>query len=396
MMPSFAASGTLIPVAKWIYRSSCRWRPALSCCAAISLCCASRTAHADWLQTYVGATCDAHRGVVLFGYGDADGAPDYPKIEATLDRDLSNRRPTSTGRVKASCIMGDGRQILVRYSADAAVADTLGKWAVWVDRIRIAEGDANKWVPAAVIVDKTEFRVCRIALSEDQFTYGIPWPVTCDGAVTAISGPPDKVEFPSDFKPVAVVNRNPAVCGRAARELAARYPSRDNLPALGPGAPFSNNATKFSIAVNDAFHWVNWQEDRVGRLGQAEVDLEGDGETEYLLRYTYIEAGPIAPPANAAYVLTRSQLEYVKAHSIDDPSHDLEMLGKMKMYYPNAARGDESNVQGTERHDIFEFQRAYYFYDTDHLDVKPISLYRLHAGGRTELQCVFRVIPPSR
>ena len=132
---------------------------------------AANIAHADWFQTYVAATCDAAsgRGMVRFGYGDADDSPKFAEVDSTVDGGLSHTPVTTYSKTDASCSFPSGREIKVRYVMGTGDhGDTRGPWSVWVDKIRIIQADVHEAFPFAVIVEKNGFRKCRFHLAADQ------------------------------------------------------------------------------------------------------------------------------------------------------------------------------------------------------------------------------------
>jgi hypothetical protein len=169
---------------------------------------AANIAHADWFQTYVAATCDAAsgRGMVRFGYGDADDPPKFAEVEPTVDGGLSHAPVTSYDKTDASCSFPSGREIEIRYAMGTGVADTRGPWSVWVDKIRIIQADVHEAFPFAVIVEKKRFRKCTFHLAADQDLYDLtltrgprpagPTPVECDKDLSPLRGARDLVEYP--------------------------------------------------------------------------------------------------------------------------------------------------------------------------------------------------------
>ena len=151
-----------------------------------------RPARADYLQTYVAATCDrgSGRGMVRFGYGDADDPPKFSAVSKEVDGGLSEIAVTNAAKVEATCSVPGDRKIRVRYVPGNNVADTLGEWAVWVNEREIVHGDANTSYPFAVIVEKNGYRICYFKLAQDQWVYDLtasvlpeharPTPIECD------------------------------------------------------------------------------------------------------------------------------------------------------------------------------------------------------------------------
>jgi hypothetical protein len=85
---------------------------------------AGNPAFADYLQTYVATTCDmtTGRGMVRFGYGDADDAPKFIEVAPTVDGGLSTIPVANADKVQASCVFPAGREIKVRYEMGNRVA----------------------------------------------------------------------------------------------------------------------------------------------------------------------------------------------------------------------------------------------------------------------------------
>lgn len=178
--------------------------------AVLVLSCVARPAFADYLQTYVATTCDAStgRGMVRFGYGDADDPPKFDQVAQNVDGGLSQLPITNADKTQASCLFPTGREIKVRYEMGEGDGDTSGEWSVWVDKIRITHGDGRLWYPFAVIVEKQGFRVCKFHLAQDQWPYDLtsavrpdqrkPAPIECDDSPARITGPRDEVEYPKD------------------------------------------------------------------------------------------------------------------------------------------------------------------------------------------------------
>src|SRR5260221_6994581 len=73
-------------------------------------------ARADYLQTYVAVTCDAAsgRGMVRFGYGDADQPPRFIEVDAKVDGGLSKHPVENSSEEEAHCSLPSGREIKVR------------------------------------------------------------------------------------------------------------------------------------------------------------------------------------------------------------------------------------------------------------------------------------------
>lgn len=177
---------------------------------------AANIAHADWFQTYVAATCDAAsgRGMVRFGYGDADDSPKFAEVDSTVDGGLSHTPVTTYSKTDASCSFPSGREIKVRYVMGTGDhGDTRGPWSVWVDKIRIIQADVHEAFPFAVIVEKNGFRKCRFHLAADQDLYDLtptrgplpagPTPVECDKDLSPVRGARDLVEYPLPNSPPA-------------------------------------------------------------------------------------------------------------------------------------------------------------------------------------------------
>jgi hypothetical protein len=169
---------------------------------------AANVAHADWFQTYVAATCDAPsgRGIVRFGYGDADDPPKFALVDSSVDGGLSHISVTNADKTDASCSFPSGREIKVRYVMGPGVADTRGPWSVWVDKIRIIRANALEEFPFAVIIDKHGFRKCRFQLAQGEDLYDLTPglatpPVKCDKELSPIRGTRDLVEYPMAGSP---------------------------------------------------------------------------------------------------------------------------------------------------------------------------------------------------
>ncbi len=162
----------------------------------VMLCGVTAPAQADWLQTYVGTTCDetSGRAMVRFGYADADDPPKFDHVSKDVDGGLSFLPVSNVSQVESSCSVSKDRIVRVHYFPGNNAGDTLAEWTVWINKVKIADGDANNAIPFAVIVEKAGYRLCTFKLAEDQWIYDLttsvepnesrPTPIKCDVAPT--------------------------------------------------------------------------------------------------------------------------------------------------------------------------------------------------------------------
>jgi hypothetical protein len=375
-------------------------------CAFIAICGAVGTAHADYLQTYVATTCDSSsgRGMVRFGYGDADDPPKFSEVSPEIDGGLSKIPVTNADKLQASCSLPDGREIKIRYVPGSNVADTLGLWSVWVDKVRILHGDANTSYPFAVIVEKTGYRVCNFHLAKDQWAYDLtasvpprqarPTPIECDKVLSPLGGSRDFVEYPAPHSESPPRPGSLYVTHASDREFCETLISKEPSEASEQTTKDSLDLQRLGTEVED---WNSLTYIRPQAIGATEhfetqrLDLTNSGVAVPVYRvgsgHTFTTTFFIVPPATVS-------LEQVRV-ALSAETDFSEIPAIARKYGWIVIGWKPSEIDDPFEMAVIHGPEGTYLMGSPEHDTDPAAvLWKPQRDGSLKLECIFQVVRP--
>ncbi|MGN6525850.1 MAG: hypothetical protein ACTHL8_05635 [Burkholderiaceae bacterium] len=290
-------------------------------------------ARADYLATWVAATCDVRTGraMVRFGYADAEDAPVFDALDPAVDGGLSLRPPDNASQYEAGCRLGPAREVKVRLGEGAGpYGETSMQFSVWVDGIRVVHGsrddrDARAVFAHSYLIDRDGLRECVFdssarndpdALTSEAGARRMP--VECDVRPRPIAGRRDLVEYPPGGR--RPLRAGTLVVAQATDRARCTRLIVDGSSGAATSAASGSPGDRFlppppqRVAIEALGHVLgdpDWQEiamaarpSGVGSIKAASLDAPGDGSRIRL----YLMQGEVAVYDRAVLLLPPSDV----------------------------------------------------------------------------------------
>jgi ankyrin repeat protein len=219
------------------------------------------------------------------------------------------------------------------------------------------------------------------------------------GAVPAVSAGAQGVDvtrFP--FLPSLLIDNNKRLCAIALEQ------ARDRFMAATPDMLVEK-------ADGAGIRWLPWEsldlpegeDSRRWSMQGLELDLDGRGKKQ-IVAYQVVPHSWRGENHYGFVFGSRREFQSAlrqRASLGTDSREEYGRFGNGVRYYPDGQMVGGARVSGSGwmEHQLFEYQKRYYFLDQGHwhdrLSEDELSIYRLRADGRSDLVCRIAVFPPS-